>query len=629
MASLISWFARKELWEKGNAYLKEYGVKKSLARFVSLMEEKIWEKYFLTAENELRYQKWWKSQLITEKKRQKINRQLEGFKYKPVISVLVPVYNTPARYLEECLRSVEEQIYPYWELCISDDNSQDLGTRKVLAEYQRKARKDPRIKLFLGKKNRHISQNTNHALKLARGEFVALLDHDDLLHPAALYLAAKELNQKSDWDFIYSDEDKINDKGKHSEPHFKPDWNPDLLLSMNYICHLAVIRRSLMKKIGGLRTNFIGAQDYDLFLRLTEKTKKIKHIPHVLYHWRKIPGSTSLIYSYKGYADKNARKALFYTGKRRKENWKVSKGLATTSFRVKRKVSEEKRVAIVIPFRDKVGLLKKCVNSILYKTHYRNFRIVLVDNGSIEKSTLRYLKSLENNSKIKILRYPHPFNFAAINNWAVKQIGEPLLLFLNNDITVINPDWLSAMVEQAQRPEVGAVGAKLYYPNGRIQHAGVVLGVGKYKNKSFGVAGHSHKYFPGRSNGYFEQINVIRDYSAVKGACLMTKRDLFLRMGGFDEKNFGVAWNDIDFCLRLRKKGYLVVYTPYAQLYHYESLSRGSDEDGEKMKRFHRECETMYKKWSPAFARDPYYNPNLSLEDESWRIKERADKNIY
>ena len=384
-----------------------------------------------------------------------------------------------------------------------------------------------------------------------------------------------------------------------------------------------------MNKIGGMRKNFEGAQDYDLFLRLAEKTKKIKHIPFILYHWRKVPGSTSLLYSLKGYADKNARKALFYTGKRRKENWKVSKGLAATSFRVKRNVSEEKRVAIIIPFRDKVYLLKRCLNSILYKTRYRNFRIILVDNQSVEKSTHNYLAGLRNNSKIKILNYPHPFNFAAINNWAVKQIGDPLVLFLNNDTAALDGEWLSAMMEHIHRPEVGAVGAKLLYPNGTIQHAGVVLGVGKFKDKPFGVAGHSHKYFPRRSNGYFEQINVIRDYSAVTAACLLTKRDLFLKVGGFDEKNFAVAWNDIDFCLRLRAKKYLIVYTPYAQLYHYESISRGQDQIGERMKRFHAETDLMYKRWSKELSKDPYYNPNLSLEDESFRIKEKADKNVY
>lgn len=596
-------------------------MKKTFWRFIALLEEKIFEKYFLAAENEFRYQKWWKSQRLSKKKRQKIKEQLENFKYQPVISVLVPVYNTPPQFLKDCLQSVEEQVYPHWELCIADDNSSNQETRKILAEYQQKAKKDSRIKLSLSKKNRHISQNTNNALKLARGEFVALLDHDDMLHPAALYLVAKELNQNPSWDIIYSDEDKMSVKGNHSEPHFKPDWNPDLLLSMNYICHLTVVRRSLMKKVGGMRKNFVGAQDYDLFLRLTEKTKKIKHIPHVLYHWRKVPGSTSLFYSYKGYADKNAKKALFYTGKRRKGNWKVAKGLAPTSFRVIRKHNEDKRVAIIIPFRDKVNLLKKCLNSVLYKTYYRNFRIVLVDNQSVEKSTLNYLRELGKNSKIKILNYPHPFNFAAINNWAVKQIGEPLILFLNNDTEVINSDWLSAMVEHIQRPEVGAVGAKLLYPNGRIQHAGVVLGVGKFKDKPFGVAGHSHKYFPQRSNGYFEQINVIRDYSAVTGACMLTKRDLFIKLGGFDEKKYTVAWNDVDYCLRLRAKKYLIVYTPYAQLYHYESVSRGLDENGEKMKRFHQECELMYKKWSDVLGNDPYYNPNLSLEDESWRIK--------
>lgn len=629
MSNWIIWLGRKELWGKGNAYLKKHGIRKTLTRFVALMEEKIWEKYFLVAENEARYKSWWKSQELDAQKIEKIRSKIEKFKYRPVISILVPVYNTPAKWLEECFKSAEKQIYPHWELCVSDDCSKNEYTLKLLERWEEKGKRDKRIKILRQEKNLHISLTTNNCLKMASGDFVALLDHDDTLHPAALYLVAKELNKKRDLDYIYTDEDKLDEKGKHCDPYFKSGWNPDLLVSNNYTCHLSVIRKNLMEKLGGMRKGYEGSQDYDFFLRLAEVTQKIAHIPSILYHWRKIKGSTSFSYQSKGYADRASFLALKDAGKRREDDWKVEKGLATCSFRVKRPIKNKQKVAIIIPFRDKIELLERCVESVLEKTTYPNYELILVDNESRESTTLDFLDKVKERQNIKILKYTKPFNFAALNNWAVKQTDAPWILFLNNDVSVIRKGWLSAMVEHIQRPEVGAVGAKLLYPNGRIQHAGVVLGVGKFKDKPYGVAGHSHKYFSGRSNGYFEQINVIRDYSAVTAACMMTKRDLFLKVGGFDEKNFTVAWNDIDYCLKLREKGYRIVYTPYAQLYHYESISRGQDTSGEKLERFHQECEVMYDRWGKVLGNDPYYNPNLSLEDESFRIREKADKNIY
>lgn len=667
---MFKWIFRVELWQKGYDYLRNKGLQKAFDRFVILAREKVWESRFLQAENETRYKSWWKSQKLTPQKVEKIKKKINKFKYKPTISILVPVYNTPAIWLEECLRSVEKQIYPRWELCIADDNSQNKYTQKTLDRWEEKSKKDKRIKILRQKKNLHISLTTNNALKLASGEFVTLLDHDDTLHPAALYLVAKELNKNQDLDFIYSDEDKLDKNGDHCDPYFKSGWNPDLLLSANYFCHLSVIRKSLMEELGGMRKGYEGSQDYDLFLRLAEKTQKIAHIPHVLYHWRKIKGSTSFSYQAKGYADKASILALEDAGKRRLVpsgtgrrgvNWKVSKGIGTTSFRVRRPIKNKQKVSIIIPFRDKVELLEQCVESILEKTDYPNYELVLVDNESKEEKTKEYLEKIchsdrslaerRNPSRIskrdpsteftlseveglgttkgvvannvKILSYPHPFNFSAINNWAVKQTDAPWILFLNNDTEVINKGWLSAMVEHIQREEVGAVGAKLLYPNGKIQHGGTVLGVGKFKDKPFGVAGHAFKYFPKGSHGYFEQIDVIRDYSAVTAACVLTKKEVFEKMKGFNEKTFEVAWNDIDYCLRLRDKGYLIVYTPYAQLYHYESVSRGQDFKGEKMKRFHKECEAMYDRWSDVLGNDPYYNPNLSLEDESWRIKSK------
>lgn len=622
----FKWILRTELWQKGYSYFKDKGLKKAFERFVVLTREKVWESRFLQAENETRYKSWWESQKLTPQKIEKIKKKINKFDYKPTISILIPVYNAPAKWLEECFKSVEKQIYPHWELCISDDNSQNKYTKKVLSFWKKKSKADPRIKILRQKKNLHISLTTNNCLKLAQGEFVALLDHDDTIHPAALYLVVKELNKNRDLDFIYSDEDKLDKKGNHCDPYFKPDWSPDLLLSTNYVCHLSVVRKKLMERLGGMRKGLEGSQDYDLFLRLVEKTDKIAHIPYVLYHWRKIKGSTSFSYQSKGYADQASIKALEDAGKRRKENWRVTKGLGTCSFRVKRPIKKKGKVSIIIPFRDRVDLLKNCVESVFEKTDYKNYELILVDNESREPKTLKYLDQLSSHEKVKILKYPHPFNFSALNNWAVERVDSEWVLFLNNDITVIKPDWLSAMVEHIQRPEVGAVGAKLLYPNGKIQHAGVIIGVGTYKDKSNGVAGHSHKYFPKGSHGYFEQIDLIRDYSGVTAACMLTKRSIFQKLGGFDSDTFKVAWNDIDYCLRLREKGFLIVYTPYAELYHHESISRGQDTGGEKLKRFHRETDTMYERWGKQLVNDPYYNPNLSFEDESFRIKPEAKK---
>ncbi len=622
---MFSWLFRRDLWYKGWIYLKTKGVKKTVDRLNLFFREKIWEKFFLHQDNEKRYSSWWQSQQLGLEELKKISQQARNLPYQPKISVLVPVFDVPAKYLEACLASVENQIYTNWELCLADDASSHPDTLRVINQYVCKAKENSRIKIIRHQKNKHISITTNSALSLATGEFVALLDNDDLLHPLALFLMVKKLNQNPKLDFIYSDEDKINRRGKHIDPYFKSDWNPDLLLSMNYICHLALIRREIMVELGGMRQGLEGSQDFDLFLRLTEKTDRIGHIPFILYHWRQIAGSTSMTYSSKNYANLNAKKALIDAGLRRKIDWSVLSGLAPTSFRVKRKIKNNQEIGIIIPFKDKVNLLKQCVSSVLAKTDYANYKIFLINNNSVEDATKKYLQEIRKQENIKILNYDKPFNFSALNNWAVRQISSPLILLLNNDTEVINGGWLSAMAEQIERPEVGAVGAKLLYQNGKIQHAGVVLGLGRFEDKDYGIAGHSHKYFPKGSHGYFEQIDVIRDYSAVTGACLLTRKKLFEKMGGLDEKNFSVAWNDVDYCLRLRQKGFLIVYTPYARLFHYESVSRGSDENGSAKKRFHRECQNMYDRWGDLLANDPYYNLNLSLENESFRIKSQSN----
>jgi len=618
----LKWLLRKKLWEKGWFFLKENGISEALRRLWALLRERINE--ISKLDNETRYRYWWKSQRMTEKRKEKIKKKIKEFKYSPTISILVPVFNTPPQFLEKCFRSAENQIYSNWQLCIVDDASTLKQTIGVLRKWKKKSKTDSRFIIHRQKKGKHISLTTNQCLKFAKGEFVTLLDHDDELHPVALYLVAKHLNNNPDTDFIYSDEDKLGREGEHCNPYFKPDWSPDLLLSNNYICHLAVIRKSIMEKLGGMKKGFEGAQDYDLFLRVAEVTKKIVHIPYILYHWRKIPGSTADIYQAKNYADVKAVKALKSAMNRRGIIGKVEKGMVGSSFRVRYHIKDPKEVAIIIPFKDKVEMLEKCVESILEKTEYSNYKILLVDNQSEEEKTREYLEKVKKLPHVKILSYPKPFNFSAINNWAVKQTEAPYVLFLNNDTEVISKGWLTAMAEHIQRDEVGIIGARLFYPNDKIQHAGVILGTGKYKDKSCGVAGHSHKYFPRHSMGYVNWVNFIRNYSAVTAACMLTKRKLFEEVDGFDEKNFTVTWNDIDYCLKVRKKRYLIVYTPFAELYHYESVSRGSDDKPEVLDRFHKETDKMYEKWEKELSNDPYYNPNLSKRDESFRIKKKA-----
>ncbi|MEM4523447.1 MAG: glycosyltransferase, partial [Nitrososphaeria archaeon] len=403
--------------------------------------------------------------------------------------------------------------------------------------------------------------------------------------------------------------------GKRVEPFFKPDYSPDYFLSCNYLCHLAVIRKSLVEKVGGFRLGYDGSQDYDLFLRVLEHTNKVAHIPKILYHWRKTQSSAASSIYAKPYAYENAKKALLEAMKRRGiEIEGVYDGLWKGSYRIRYRIMGNPKVSIIIPTKDKVEFLRKCVESVLNKTTYQNYEIVIVDNNSQEDKTFEYYREIENNPKIRIIQYKKPFNFSAIINFAVSKIESEYLLFLNNDTEVITPEWLSAMLEHIQRKEVGAVGAKLLYPNGRIQHCGVILGLGSGKHK---VPGHIFRGFPDPVR--HPSADVIRNFSAVTAACMLTKKSVFEEVGGFDEVNLPVAFNDVDYCLKLREKGYLIVYTPYAVLYHYEGLSRGRDEL--KNERFKREVEFMINKWGKVLENDPYYNPNLTKEREDCSIK--------
>lgn len=536
----------------------------------------------------------------------------ERFAYRPLVSIITPVHDIEESWLRRCIDSVIVQAYDRWELCLVDDASMRPHVAAVLGEY---AQRDPRIHTRRLERNSGIVAASGAALSMAEGEFVTFLDHDDELSPDALLEVVRALQGRRDLDLIYSDEDKLDENGRRVDPFFKPGWSPDLLLSMNYICHLAVIRRTLLEEIGGVRPGFDGSQDYDLLLRVTEHTERVLHIPKVLYHWRMVPGSVAGSRTAKPYALEAAKRAL--------EEALVRRGVKGTVemptpgvYRVMYAIPDPRpRVSIIIPTRDRVDLLRPCIDSIETKSTYRDYEIIVVDNGSSERDSVRYLRELE--ARHRVIRHEAPFNWSEINNFAARQTEGELLLFMNNDIEVVNDDWLEALVEHAARSGVGAVGAKLLYPNsGRtIQHAGVVLGLG-------GVAGHAFKHLPEQDPGYCYLPHVVRNFSAVTGACLMVPRNAFEAVGGFEER-LRVAFNDIDFCLRLRARGYLVVWTPFATLLHFESATR---------KALHPpEDEALMKaRWATVLADDPYYNPNLTLDHEDYRLRVQGSvKNSY
>lgn len=528
----------------------------------------------------------------------------------PLISVVMPVYNIEVRWLERAVASVQNQIYPHWELCIADDASTRQETRAYLRSLD-----DPRIRVILLDNNQGIAGASNAALALAQGDYIALLDHDDELTANALFEVAKTINEH-DPDLIYSDEDKLTLEGEPVEPHFKPDYSPDLIGSINYISHLGVYRKSLIDKIGGFRTGYDGSQDYDLLLRFLDHTSNVQHIPRVLYHWRKMPNSTAERFDSKSYAWDAGRRALAETLQRRGIDGTAEFGPFPGTYRVKRTIQNEPLVSILIPFKDKPELLQQCLDSILDKSTYSRFEIIGLSNNSVEAETLALMADYaQRDPRIRFVRYDHPFNFSAINNYGAELAQGEHLLLLNNDITVISPDWIEALLEHSQRPEVGAVGAKLYYPDDTLQHAGVILRIG-------GIAGHSHKYLARNTDGYFARPCLIQNLSAVTAACLMVRKSVYASVGGLNADHLTIAFNDVDFCLRLREAGYLNIFTPYCEMYHHESKSRGQEDTPAKQARFAREAHYMRTRHAAILkAGDPYYNPNLSLTREDFSLR--------
>lgn len=533
--------------------------------------------------------------------------------YRPRISVIMPTYNTPELYLREAIESVITQIYDNWELCIADDASTAPHMRPLLEEYMAM---DDRIKVHFRPNNGHISHASNSALLLATGEFVALFDHDDILTPDALYENVRLLNGDRDADMIYSDEDKVDDRGRRSNPYFKPDWAPDSFLSRNYVSHLGVYRRSLVSEVGGFRPGFEGSQDYDLVLRIVEKTGRIRHIPRVLYHWRIHSLSVASGVGVKNYAYDAAMNAIAEAMHRRGEPGRVEMLKDDPgNYIVRYDLKRDWKVSIIIPTRDHADDLERCLTSIFSKSTYRNIEVVILDNGSVENETLVCFAKWRafESDRVKIVPHNVPFNYSEVNNYAVKQSTGDIVLLLNNDTEVIAPQWIEAMLEQAQRPTIGCVGAKLLYEDGTIQHAGVVMRIG-------GVAGHSHRFYQGDAPGYFHIIKTVNNYTAVTAACLMIRREVWDQVEGLDEQ-LTVAFNDVDFCLRVREAGYLNVYVPHAELYHYESKSRGFDDTPAKIARSIGEQQYMQKRWNVSSTDDPFYSPHLSLTSEDYAIR--------
>lgn len=586
--------------QKGLRYLKHYGVKEFWVRLHERFEPE-----------EVPYGPWYEQYIPTREELEK--QRKKKWNYGPKISIIVPAYKTPEAFQRQLMDSLLAQTYANWELCIANASPEDASMEYVLKEY---AKKDSRILWKKLEENKGIAENTNEAFAMATGEFAGLLDHDDLLAPNALYEVAKALETEPDIDVLYTDEDKVrgDEVLEHFQPHLKPDFNIDLLRSNNYICHFFVVRKSLLEKTGGFRREYDGAQDYDFIFRCTQAAGKIHHIPEILYHWRTHQSSTADNPESKLYAFEAGKRAIEENLRQNGLIGEVSHTKDYGFYRVKYPVQGEPLVSIIIPNKDAKEDLEKCIQSILEKSSYTNYEILIVENNSTGEEIFSYYKELSENSRIRLLRWKREFNYSAINNYGAKKAKGDYLLFLNNDTEVISPDWIEEMLGFCQRPDTGIVGARLYFGNNTVQHAGTVIGIG-------GIAGHMFTDMPRERSGYMHKAAIIQDLSAVTAACMMVKRQVFDEVQGFEEQ-LSVAFNDVDFCLRVREKQYLVVYDPYVELYHYESKSRGAEDSKEKVRRFQSEIEFMRCRWETLLKKgDPYYNKNLSLVKWNYSLK--------
>lgn len=600
-------YIAKKFYAKITDYYRNYGFKAIIARVF----------YKVIGKNTISYKTWFKRNypIKSTLKKQREKR----FSYSPKISVVVPLYKTPQRYLDELVSSVKAQSYENWELCLSDGSGEDSPLASVLKGY---TAADSRIKVTVSKQPLQISENTNAALKIATGDYIAFADHDDLLAPNAFYECVYELNNDRTIDMLYTDEDKVDMSGKeHFMPHFKPDFNIDMLRSVNYFCHLVVVKRELYEQVGALDPQFDGAQDYDFVLRCVEKAGNIKHIPKILYHSRAHKASTAENPESKDYAFGAGARAIKAHYERMGINATVEQTENKGTYRSRYALEGSPLVSIIIPNKDHIDDLKKCITSIEEKSSYKNYEFIVVENNSVEEETFNYYKQLEETCKRAKVVYWNGlgFNYPAINNFGARRAKGEYLLFLNNDTEIVNETCLEELLSYCMRRDVGAVGAKLCYDDGTIQHAGVVIGIG-------GSAGHVFAGFSRNEPGYFGRIQMVQNYSAVTAACMMMKRSVFEEVGGFDEQ-YAVAFNDIDLCMKIIKAGYLIVYNPYAELNHYESKSRGYEDSAEKVQRFNSEVARFANRWEEILKNgDPCYNPNLTLDRNDFSISIYANR---
>ena len=597
---------RMDPFSKTVSYFRRNGLRRTIRRIGEKISEKI-------TGHEESYMKWRK---VMQPSREELEAQRRNrFLNAPLISIVVPLYNTPETYLRELIESVKNQTYENWELCLSDGSGSSSGLTGLLEQYRRG---DKRIRIVSSGEPLGISDNTNAAIRIANGSYIAFADHDDLLDQTALYECVRLINEQPDAELIYSDEDKVSMDGKtYFEPHFKTDYNPELLCSMNYICHLTMISRILLERIGPLRREYDGAQDYDLVLRACESAKVIRHIPKVLYHWRSHRDSTSENPESKRYAFEAGQRAVqaHYDRLGIKADVQMGEypGLYRTFFRLP---DEVPMVSVIIPNKDHIGDLEQCLNSVLMQEGCPNLEILVVENNSTEPETFAFYDRISReHPKIRVLHWEGSFDFSGINNFAASEAKGEYLLLLNNDTKMIGTDCLKELLSPCIQEGIGAVGARLFYPDDTIQHAGVIIGFG-------GIAGHAFQNFPRSANGYFSRIICMSDLSAVTAACMMVRKSVYQEVGGLDSA-MKVAFGDIDLCLKIRREGWRIVYNPYAMLYHYESKSRGYEDTPEKISRFNSEADEFLHRWPDILKNgDPYYNPNLTLDRSDFTRKD-------
>lgn len=547
-----------------------------------------------------------------------VDSRLQRLSGSPTISILVPVYNVELIWLKQAVDSVKSQRYPHWQLCIVDDASSDQALTHWIKSL---AGRDNRIVVRLCETNKGIGNASNQALALANGQYIGLLDHDDLLAKDALLFVAEALEESPNVKVVYSDEDKVSTKGERHSPYFKPDFSPTLLQSQNYIGHFVVAERQLVKSVGGFRCEFDGAQDYDLLLRLASATKAFFHIPKVLYHWRSIPGSTASGFSEKSYAVDAGRKALQSYFDSNHQRVIVENAISPGTYRCRADITGEPKISIILPFKDQAELLDKCLCSVLDKTQWQNLEIIAINNNSEQPQTTKLITSWQQKTNtIRFVDYNDAFNYSKISNFGVNQANGEYLVLLNSDIEITSSNWLETLLGFAQQNNVGAVGCRLWYPDGKIQHAGIVIGIDN-------GAGHPYKGFPKSSRGYFQRLQIDHNVSAVTGALMMVSREKFLAVGGLDEIDFAVAYNDVDFCLKLLKSGYNNVLASQCTAIHFESSTRGTDQSKTNKERHDREKALLRQKWRGLFdSGDPFYNSNLTLAREDYSLNQFASQ---